>query len=132
MNAVDRNNASHRGTQLAHLKDCLASIDAAFSGRPEFTDIRNTMARSVFKIFMCNKIAHKWGWFKTNAIGDISDIMLPPISASDFLLALQDVPFTDNNRKLIETSDLPLLGVLTALGVSEDVAGWHHVQAMAS
>jgi glycosyltransferase involved in cell wall biosynthesis len=132
MTAVDRNNASHRGTQLAHLQDCVASINAAFGDNVEFIELRNAMMRAVFKLFMCNKIAHKWGWFATNAMGDISDIMLPPISADDFLKAMEGVPLSRENRKLIEASDLPLVEVLSAIGSGVDVPGWHRVLKMAS
>jgi glycosyltransferase involved in cell wall biosynthesis len=110
MTAVDINNASHRGTQLLHFQDCLNSIDAAFGGvqdNPALMKIRNTMALSVFKIYICNKIANKFGWFKTNALGDISHVLIPEITAREFFDTLEEhgVALSEDNRDIIRLSD---------------------------
>ncbi len=131
MNAVTIDNASHRGTQLEHMNDCLASITAAFgtnNADPDMRDIRRTMARSVFKIFICNKIAAKAGWFKENAIGSIEHIMQPAITETQFLATMEahDVPLSKDNRQLIQWSD-----ILDKHGM-EGAAWWRGVLAMAS
>lgn len=118
MTAVDRGSASHRGTQLAHMLDCFASVRAAFNGTDSvtMTVTRDRMLRSIFAAYMRNKIAHKWGWFTANALGDLDDIMEPPISAVEFEQALDGIELSADNRKIIEVSDLPLDDMLRAIG----------------
>jgi Glycosyl transferase family 2 len=126
MVTVDADSASHRGTQLDHMRDCISSIEAAFSGATEsMIPYRETMSRSIFKLYMCNKIAHKFGWMKKNSLGDMDHIMLPPITETDFKTVFKNVALSDDNLKLIEVSDLPLDDMLRAIG-------WQRVLQMAS
>lgn len=125
---VDKESASHRGKQLDHMNDCLSSVDAAFSGvgaSPSMANIRDTLKRSIFKLYMCNKISHKFGWMKKNSLGDMDDIMLPAITETDFKASFKGVPLSDDNVKLIEVSDQPLDDMLRAIG-------WQRVLQMAS
>ena len=84
------------------------------------------MALSMFKIYICNKIANKFGWFKTNALGDISHVLIPEITAKEFFDTLEKhrVILSEDNRDIIRLSDCsePTLRKL----------GWPQIVDMAS
>lgn len=110
MTTVDATSASYRGTQLAHMLDALCSIDAAFGhliAQPDYREVRDTLARSVLMIYVCNKIGHALGWFKRHALGDISDHFLPPILGVEFLKLATDrgIPLSARNVAVIQLSD---------------------------
>lgn len=110
MCAVDFGSASFRGTQLAHMMDALHSVDAAFGSEVsqiEIRNIRDRMAWSVVHTYVCNKFGHKFGWFKGNALGDISSHFEPPILAAEFLRVIdeKDIPISDAARDVIRHSD---------------------------
>jgi glycosyltransferase involved in cell wall biosynthesis len=113
INRLDSESASFRGTQLAHYKQCLESIDVGFSeglSDPELKKLRDQTAVSVTWAYLGNKIANKQGAFRNNPLGDISHIMIPEISSDEFFAALakHDVPLTAGQRRAIEMSDLSL------------------------
>jgi hypothetical protein len=110
LNRVERDCLSFKGTQLDHFQQCLASVDAAFS-KVEMDDelkaIRERMMKSYFKAYLSNKVSHRLGYFKTNPLGDIDDVFVPPISAEEFVTALKErgVPVTQDNYAAIAIAD---------------------------
>lgn len=110
INRVEKNCLSFKGTQADHFSQCLASVNAAFSFVPrdeELRIIRARMIKSYFRAYLCNKIAWRMGWFGNNPLGDLNDIMVPPISASEFSDALKKygIELTDGNKVAIALSD---------------------------
>jgi hypothetical protein len=108
--AVDFGSASFRGTQQDHMLDALNSVYAAFGEAAEQIEIRNIrdrMAWSVIHTYVCNKFGHKFGWFKGNALGDISSHFEPPIRAAEFLRVIdeKDIPIREAARDVIRHSD---------------------------
>lgn len=123
--------ASHSGTQLDNFRECLNSIDAAFTAAPEdeeLRDIRALMMLSAFRSFLCNKIANRAGWFNTHPLGDMSSIMIPEIRGIEFTSEMEarGVALTADQRQLIEWSD-----ILKVQSMKE-VTWWRGVLAMAA
>lgn len=88
MTRMSSQSASFRGSQKTHLIDALSSIAAAFAKVEEDPDcaaIRNTMAANVMMIYLANKVAHSFGWFRASPTGDILDHFKPPITGDEFL-----------------------------------------------
>lgn len=113
MTMVDSGSASYRGGQSTHLLDALSSIDAAFGGdfgrniMEGYRAVRNVMAHSVLMIYLSNKIGYRLGWFKKNALGDISSFFEPLILSQQFLDIAKNfgIPLSADNERAIWLSD---------------------------
>jgi hypothetical protein len=77
ISAVERENASFRGTQLDHYRDCIRSVEVACrSVAPVLTPeerlwldhVRHSFFYSLTDGFVANRISFKKGWFDNHAI----------------------------------------------------------------
>lgn len=110
LNRVERNCLSFKGTQADHFRQCLASVEAAFSlveRDEELKEIRERMMKAYFRAYLGNKIATRLGYFERNPLGDISSLMLPMISRSEFVAALEGagIPLSPERIFAIEIAD---------------------------
>ena len=111
INRVEIDCASFRGTQKMHFEQCLASISAGYAKvmhDPEMKRLRDRTALGVTQAYLGNKIANRQGYFRSYPVGDISHIMTPEITSVEFLAALakHDISITEDQRKIIELSDI--------------------------
>ena len=118
MAEVDINSASYRGTQYAHMMDCLVSISCAFNKvRQNFTAYKQTnfyqhesrMKQSVIMTYALNQLTYKLGHFDNNPLEGIKKIFSVPITARDFWHAISsyDIPLSKYNLLLIFLSISP-------------------------
>ena len=88
---VDVKSASYRGTQLQHFLDCVKSIEGAFYERTKVKDsfdykiIKTRMIKSIWNVYLLNKIGFKIGTFKDNILNNIESALNKEISTTDFL-----------------------------------------------
>lgn len=115
---VELDSASYRGTQHDHMRDCLRSIDAAFTTALGNTRgararrlafIRLKMMHGVFQTYLANKISFRLGGFRTNPLKGIERIFEEEITGPEFRAALKtyDVPLSPLNRIAIVLSAMP-------------------------
>lgn len=115
---VELESASYRGTQLDHMRDCLASIRAAFETvtgqadqdkRQRLIALRQAMQRSVFRVYLLNKISYRMGGFEKNALSGIGKIFNQQIRSRQFFRAMREhgVPLSGKERIAVRVADLP-------------------------
>ncbi len=65
------------------------------------------MMKAYFRAYLSNKVAWRLGWFGKNPLGDLNDIMVPPISSYEFVDALKSygIELTDGNKAAIALAD---------------------------
>lgn len=112
INRVERNCASFRGTQLDHFAQCLNSTDAAYAdvvNAPCYKQLRDKTMKSYLAAYLGNKLSARLGLFKTNPLGDLSGVFDPPISAAEFVSALESrgVALSEETRQAIALADDP-------------------------